>query len=204
MRTNSLLSLASAAVQLPPAPVAVAEERLSDAVLGVLTAAALGDLKKGLLLPRAYPVKDMSAAQCAELITASRSKVKEDGQYCNAGAVIEARPVGAVNLPVNPAPDASSGAVDEVGIRHHQHRRLLVAVLVNIVVIEFNSGAVAAPCRRRHGDPRLRVCCNSWAERLLPADREPKSLEACSRRSGTRLSMQSRGRRDCRQLPGTG
>ena len=82
MRTNSLLSLASAAVQLPPAPVAVAEERLSDAVLGVLTAAALGDLKKGLLLPRAYPVKDMSAAQCAELITASRSKVKEDGQYC--------------------------------------------------------------------------------------------------------------------------
>ena len=81
MRTNSLLSLASAAVQLPPAPVAVADERLSDAVLGVLTA-ALGDGEKGLLLPRAFPVEDMSAAQCAELITASRSKVKEDGQYC--------------------------------------------------------------------------------------------------------------------------
>ena len=84
MHTNSLLSLASAAVQLPPAPVAVAVEPLSDAVLGVLTAAALGHVKQGalLLLPRAYPVKDMSAAQCAELITASRSKVKVDGQYC--------------------------------------------------------------------------------------------------------------------------
>ena len=84
MHTDPLLLLASAVAPPPPAPTAMAHGQIAATLLHELEAAlsiATTKGEPGVLLPHAYPVKDMSAADCAALVSAAGTKCKVEGKY---------------------------------------------------------------------------------------------------------------------------
>ena len=84
MHTDPLLLLAGAVAPPPPAPTPMAPVTLAATVLHVLEAALTKATRRGepgVLLPRAFPVKDLSHAACAKLISAAGVTCKVEGNY---------------------------------------------------------------------------------------------------------------------------